>query len=185
MRYAAIPLSLAIACTANAATLEVSIADTNGSHERFMYSLDGKRQTLDLRDSNEYMAAFIDPATRKEICTTGEYRTGLMLTLKSLPPVLREVVPVVDPNAPQDLSSDDMPAPTFEPDPAAAPFNLEVIGQVSNLAALESKGSFGCGVNQKPILENRSFSETVPMFPNRTKAVVVDGTTTLMLTVRE
>ncbi len=46
---------------------------------------DGQAHELDIRDSHRYHAAFVDPATKREICRDGEYKTGLVLKLRSLP----------------------------------------------------------------------------------------------------
>ena len=64
-------------------------------------------------------------------------------------------------------------------------YKVEVVGQVSNLKGIESKEQLGCGVNMQPVIENAAFSDTSVLVAGKPKVLVVDGKTTLLLTVKE
>lgn len=138
----------------NATTLEIAVTEGRSEPQRFSYNLSSDRQTLDLRDSHRYTAAVKDVARKKEICREAEYRTGMLMTL-------REVEKVSD-----------------------TQFKIEIIGQTSTLKSLAKGDQLSCGLNQIPDIENRAFSDTSVLEMDRTKAVVVDGKTTLLLTIR-
>lgn len=146
---------LMAASNAHAATLEVAVSHDSYDLERYTYQLNGNRQTLDLRDSDRYRVAFKDTATNKMICRDAEYRTGLTMTL-------RDVEKQED-----------------------GRYKIEVIGQVSNLKSMQSQGKLDCGENMVPVIENRAFSDTSVLDVGRPKVMVIDGKTTMILTVKE
>lgn len=154
MRYKALLLLLA-AGSANAATLEVSVSQGSHQTERYTYTLNAERQTLDLRESNRYTVAVQDKVRKKEICREAEYRTGMVMTL-------REVER-----------------------PGAGQYKIEVIGQVSSLQSVEEKERLSCGTNMAPVIANSAFSDTSVIEVGKPKAMVVDGNTTLVITVKE
>lgn len=141
--------------TANAATLEVEVSQGSHVSERFTYQLTDQRQTLDLRESGRYPVAIHDKARKKDICREAEYRTGIMMTLRQVEK------------------------------PADGKYLVEVVGQVSKLNALEEKGRLDCGANVVPVIENAAFSDTSLIEVGRPKVMVVDGKTTLLLTVKD
>jgi xanthine dehydrogenase iron-sulfur cluster and FAD-binding subunit A len=144
-----------LAGTANAASLEVAVSEGGNEPLKFSYPLTNVRQTLDLRDSGRYTVAIKDKARGKEICREAEYRTGMVMTLRR--------VDSEDPGS----------------------YKVEVVGQVSSLKAIERKEQLGCGVNMQPVIENAAFSDTSVLLPGKPKVMVVDGKTTLLLTVKE
>ena len=152
MRWIALLLSMS-AMTAHAANNELSVSVASGSDEPVLYTfpIDGARHELDLRESHTYSAAFKDPATKRDICRAGEYKTGLLLKMRLLPVTENGAQPV------------------------------EVIGQVSTLAGIKDGISLPCGVNQELNITNTAFSDTVQVERKRTKVVVVDGTYAVML----
>jgi hypothetical protein len=139
----------------NAATLSVAVSQ--GSHEpvSYQYQLNDRPQTLDLRDSGRYTVAIQDQTRKKEICREAEYRTGMVMTLRQIEK------------------------------PADGQYKIEVVGQVSNLKSIEEKGQLDCGVNMVPIIENTAFSDTSVIEVGKPKVMVVDGKTTLLLTIRQ
>lgn len=141
--------------SANAATLEVEVSQGSHESERYTYRLTDERQTLDLRESGRYTVAIQDKVRKKEICREAEYRTGIMMTL-------RQVELPVD-----------------------GKYRVEVVGQVSSLKNLEEKERLDCGTNMVPVIDNAAFSDTSLIEVGRPKAMVVDGKTTLLLTVKE
>lgn len=143
------------ACSAQAATLEVAVSQGSSEPERFTYQLSDERQTLDLRDSGRYTVAIQDAVRKKQICREAEYRTGMVMTLRQV-----------------EISED-------------GHYKIEIVGQVSNLKSIEEEGRLDCGVNMKPVIENTAFSDTSVIEVGRPKAMVVDGKTTLLLTVKE
>lgn len=154
MRYTAFLLLLA-SLSANAATLEVSVAEGNQKPQKYTYTLNGERQRLDLRESHRYNVAFQDKASRKEICREAEYRTGLVVALRDVEKV------------------------------GETQYKMEVIGQLTNLDGIVNGEAISCGVNQSPSLSNRAFSDTSVLEVNKTKVLVVDRTTTLLLTIKD
>lgn len=141
--------------TANATTLEVEVSQGSHESERYTYQLTDERQTLDLRESGRYTVAVQDKVRKKEICREAEYRTGIMMTLRQVEK------------------------------PADGKYRVEVIGQVSNLKSLDEKEHLACGTNMVPVIENTAFSDTSLIEVGRPKAMVVDGKTALLLTVKE
>lgn len=141
--------------TANAATLDIAVSQ--GSHEpvTYQYKLSDQRQTLDLRDSNRYTVAVQDKARNKDICREAEYRTGMVMTMRQVE------------------------------NPAAGQYKVEVVGQVSTLKNLEQKGRLDCGVNQLPVIDNAAFSDTSIIEVGKPKVMVVDGKTTVLMTLKE
>lgn len=146
---------LIAASSANAATLEVAVSQGSHQPEHYNYQLNSDRQTLDLRDSGRYTVAVNDPARKKDICREAEYRTGMVMTLREI----------------------ERPAP--------GQYKIEVIGQVSSLQGVEEKGKLACGTNTVPIIHNSAFSDTSVIEVGKPKAMVVDGRTTLLLTIKE
>jgi xanthine dehydrogenase iron-sulfur cluster and FAD-binding subunit A len=144
-----------VAGTANAASLEVAVSQGGNEPQKFSYPLTSERQTLDLRDSGRYTVAIKDKTRGKEICREAEYRTGMVMTLRR-------------------VDGDD-------PDS----YKVEVVGQVSNLKALDRREQLACGVNMQPVIENAAFSDTSVLVAGKPKVLVVDGKTTLLLTVKE
>ncbi|KQW19981.1 MULTISPECIES: hypothetical protein [Pseudomonas] len=141
--------------SANAATLDIAVSQ--GSHEpvTYQYQLSDQRQTLDLRDANRYTVAVQDKARKKDICREAEYRTGMVMTLRQVEK------------------------------PADGQYKVEVVGQVSTLKALEEKGRLDCGVNVLPVIDNAAFSDTSIIEVGKPKVMVVDGKTTVLMTVKE
>ncbi|HHH9441210.1 TPA: hypothetical protein ACP32N_003147 [Pseudomonas aeruginosa] len=80
-----LPLLIAFSGAAAANQAEVSVIVGRNEPVVFNVPLDGELHAMDLRDSHSYSAAFTDPATKREICRDGEYKTGLVLSLRSLP----------------------------------------------------------------------------------------------------
>lgn len=149
-------LSLLFGVTSvNAATLEVAVSQ--GTHEptTYQYQLTDKRQTLDLRDSGRYTIAVHDAARKKDICREAEYRTGLVMNMRQVER------------------------------PEKGQYKVEVVGQVSTLKALQEGVHLDCGVNMQPIIENAAFSDTSVIELGKPKVLVIDGKTTLLLTVKE
>lgn len=146
-------IAVLAAGAANAATLDLTIAQGAAEPLRFSYDLNGERQTLDLRDSYRYNVAVKDERRNKEICREAEYRTGLVMTLR-------------------DLEQD-----------AEGRYVVELVGQISNLKTIKNGPIFSCGVNQDPVLQNRAFSDTSALEAGRTKVLVIDGKTTVLMTV--
>lgn len=141
--------------TASAAQLDIAVSEGAMKPQTYSYSLSGESQTLDLRDSNRYNVAFLDKGRGKEICRQAEYRTGTMLSMREL---------------------------EHEEDES---YKVEIIGQISKLLFMDEGVQLACGVNQAPKLEIRAFSETTELQADRTKVLVIDGTTTLLLTIKE
>lgn len=141
--------------SANAATLEVAVSQGSDEPESYTYQLNGERQTLDLRDSGRYTVAVEDKPRKKDICREAEYRTGMVMTIRDVEK------------------------------PAKGQYKIELVGQLSNLKALEEKGKLDCGVNMVPVIENSAFSDTSVIEVGKPKAMVVDGKTTLLLTIKE
>lgn len=139
----------------NAATLDVAVSQ--GTHEpiTYQYQLTDQRQTLDLRDSGRYTVAVRDVARKKDICREAEYRTGLVMTMRQVER------------------------------PEKGQFKVEVVGQVSTLKALQEGAHLECGVNIQPLIENAAFSDTSVIELGKPKVLVIDGKTTLLLTVKE
>lgn len=139
----------------NAATLDVAVSQ--GTHEptNYQYQLTDQRQTLDLRDSGRYTVAVHDAARKKDICREAEYRTGLVMTMRQVE------------------------------QPAKGQFKVEVVGQVSTLKSLQEGSHLECGINIQPIIENAAFSDTSVIEIGKPKVLVIDGKTTLLLTVKE
>jgi hypothetical protein len=154
MRWIALMLCLS-PLAANAATNELIVSVVAGSQAptSFKYPLDGDKHELDMRVSHRYDAAFKDTATNRDVCREGMYKTGLLLTLRSLP---------------KDESGNQQ---------------VEVIGQVSTLDGVNPGLKLKCGTNQEVMLSNKAFSDTVRIEKNRTKVVVIDGTYTVMVKV--
>jgi hypothetical protein len=143
------------ASAANAATLEVAVSQGTHEPEHYTYQLSDVRQTLDLRDSARYTVAVLDKVRGKEICREAEYRTGMVMTLRQVE------------------------------DAGPGQYKIEVVGQVSNLKGIDEKAKLDCGVNMQPIIDNTAFSDTSVIVAGRPKVLVVDGKTTLLLTVKE
>lgn len=80
-----LPLLLAFSGAAAASQAQVSVIVGTNEPESFLVPLDGQIHEMDLRDAHRYSAAFVDPATKREICRDGEYKTGLVLKMRSLP----------------------------------------------------------------------------------------------------
>lgn len=80
-----LPLLVVLSGPAVASQAQVTVIHGSNEPEVFTVQLNGKSQDLDLRESHRYHAAFVDPATKREICRDGEYKTGLVLKLRSLP----------------------------------------------------------------------------------------------------
>lgn len=141
---------------AHAASTELQVSVASGSEEpqAYNYAMDGTKYQLDMRDSHRYQAAFKDAATKRDVCREGEYKTGLLLSLRTLPKTADGSQPV------------------------------EVVGQVSNLEGVTDGQKLACGANQVVKMKNTAFSDTVQVEPNRTKVVVIDGKYTVMLKVR-
>lgn len=155
MRWIAMALCLS-PLAVNAATngLRVSVASDRAEPVSYQYPLDDDKQNLDLRASHRYDAAFKDPVTNREVCREGEYKTGLLLTLRSLP------------------KTEDGKQP------------VEVIGQVSTLDGVKPGITLKCGTNQEVSISTKAFSDTIMVEKNRTKVVVIDGTYTVMVKIR-
>ena len=157
MRLQALIMAIAAtaSCIVSAANLEVAVSQGSQEPIKFTYPLTSERQTLDLRDSGRYMVAIKDKARGKEICREAEYRTGMVMNFR----LVEDATP--------DL------------------YKVEVVGQVSSLKGMEKKEQLGCGVNMQPLIENAAFSDTSVIQAGKPKVLVVDGTTTLLLTVKE
>lgn len=155
MRWIAMLLCLS-PLVAQAATSELSVSVISGKDEPAIYNfpLDGEKHELDLRDSHSRAAAFKDEVTKREICRGAEYKTGLLLTLRSLPQA-------------EDGTN-----------------QVELIGQVSTLKGIKDGQQLKCGTNQEVSISNEAFSETILVQGERTKAVVIDGKYTVMVKVR-
>jgi len=154
MRYPALLFLLAASST-HAAMLEISVTEGGRAPEKFVYELNGERQSLDLRDSHRYSAAFKDKTTNREICREAEYRTGMMMALRDVEKV------------------------------SGSQYKIEIVGQLSTLEDMEVGEALTCGVNQIPSLVNRAFSDTSVLEIDKTKIMVVDRNVTLLLTIRE
>ncbi|WP_439126056.1 MAG: hypothetical protein ACNJA3_29585 (plasmid) [Pseudomonas rhizophila] len=154
MRWIGFMLCL-VPLVTQAATAELQVSVVSGSDEpqAYHYALDGNKYELDIRESHRYQAAFKDGATKRDVCREAQYKTGLLLSLRSLPKAADGSQPV------------------------------EVIGQVSSLVSLVDGKRFSCGQNQEVNMGNKAFSDTVQVEPNRTKVVVIDGKYTVMLKV--
>jgi hypothetical protein len=146
---------LLAAGSTNAASLEISVSQGNHEPEFFTYNLTDQPQTLDLRESERYTVAMKDIVRGKEICREAEFRSGMIISLR-----------LVD-------------------KPADGQYKVEVIGQISNLKSIDEKERLSCGVNQVPVIENLAFSDTLLVEASKTKVMVVDGTTTLLLTIKD
>ncbi|MCT8162814.1 hypothetical protein IYR97_25885 (plasmid) [Pseudomonas fulva] len=153
MRWIGFTLCLLPLVAHAAPELQVSVASGSEVPQAFKYAIDGAKYDLDLRDSHRYQAAFKDTATKRDVCREGEYKTGLLLTLRSLPKTGDGAQPV------------------------------EIIGQVSKLDGVTDGQRFSCGSNQVVKMSNQAFSDTVQVEPNRTKVVVIDGKYTVILKV--
>lgn len=154
MRFLAIFLLCATSAV-NAATLEVSVTEANQLPEKFYFDLGEERQTLDLRGSERYTAAFKDARTGSEICRDAEYRTGMMMTLRNL-----------------DMTEENH-------------YQIEIIGQLTTLGNLEKGETLACGTNEIPVLSNKAFSDTSVLEVGKTKVLIVDRQTTMLMTVKE
>lgn len=141
--------------TVNAATLEIAVSHGSHEPESYSYQLSDQRQTLDLRESTRYTVAVQDKSRKKDICREAEYRTGMVMTLRQV-----------------EMAGEGQ-------------YKVEVVGQVSNLKSLEEKGELSCGVNMVPLIENAAFSDTSLIEVGKPKVMVVDGKTTLILTVKD
>jgi len=141
--------------SANAATLEVAVSQGSQEPESYTYQLSDERQTLDLRESARYTVAVQDKARKKDICREAEYRTGMVMTLRQVE------------------------------EAGEGQYKVEVVGQVSNLKSIEEKGALSCGPNMVPLIENAAFSDTSMIEVGKPKVMVIDGKTTLLLTVKE
>jgi len=141
--------------SANAATLEVAVSQGSQEPESYTYQLSDERQTLDLRESARYTVAVQDKARKKDICREAEYRTGMVMTLRQVE------------------------------EAGEGQYKVEVVGQVSNLKSIEEKGALSCGANMVPLIENAAFSDTSMIEVGKPKVMVIDGKTTLLLTVKE
>lgn len=155
MRWIALVLCLSpLAASAAAPEMTVSVVSGSNAPKAYRYPVDGDKHELDLRAIHSYDAAFEDPATKREICREGMYKTGLLLTLRALPKT-------EDGNQP-----------------------VEVIGQVSNFDGIKPGKTLKCGTNQEVSLSTTAFSDTVQVEKDRTKVVVIDGKYTVMVKVQ-
>lgn len=155
MRWIGFMLCLApLLAQASSEDLKVSVASGANEPVAYKYSTDGSKYDLDLRVSHRYQAAFKDTATKQEVCREAEYKTGLLLKLRALPKEADGSQPI------------------------------EVIGQVSALDGISEGDRLKCGTNQVVNMSNKAFSDTVRVEPNRTKAVVIDGKYTVMLSLQ-
>lgn len=153
MRLTALALFFA-ACTANAASLEVSVTQADSAPEKFSYHLNGSKQVLDLRESKTFNAAFKDKAGR-DLCRPGLYRTGMIMTMQDV----------------EKVSDND--------------YKIEIVGQVTTLNGMKSGTKLSCGTNEEPQLNSRAFSDTTVLTVDRTKALVIDKSTTLLITLKD
>lgn len=144
----------AFALMANAATIDVSVIEGNHAPQKFTFALSDSREHVDLRSDNSYTAAFRDPATKKDICRDGVFRTGLLLTLRPIEAAEKNEAP------------------------------LEIVGMVTNLKGLVPGEALSCGTNHTPELETTDFSDTVVLKKTRTKFIVIDTKYTVLLTLR-
>lgn len=155
MRWIALVLCLSpLVASAAATEMTVSVVSGSNAPKSYKFAVDGDKHVLDLRAVHSYDAAFEDPATKREICREGMYKTGLMLTLRTLP------------------KSEDGNQP------------VEVIGQVSNFNGITPGKVLKCGTNQEVSLSTTAFSDTVKVEKDRTKVVVIDGNYTVMVKVQ-
>lgn len=149
-------LSFLLFCgSVSAATLDVTVTEKHAKPVRYSFALDGTKHKLDLRDAARYTVAVKDEVRNKEICREAEYRTGLLLSLN-------------------DISTR-----------STGEYVVEVIGQISDLSSLETTGRLSCGANQKPLINHRAFSDTSSIEPGKSKVLVIDGNTTLLLSINE
>lgn len=157
MRLQALILAVAASTSGAVTAANLEVAVSQGAQEpiKYTYLLTSEWQTLDLRDSGRYTVAIKDKARGKEICREAEYRTGMVMKLRRID------------------------------DAAPGQYKVEVVGQVSSLKGIEKKEQLGCGVNMQPLIENAAFSDPSLLEPGKPKVLVVDGTTTLLLTVKE
>ena len=147
---------LMLACgTASAATLEVTVTEKLSSPVKYSYELNGTKHKLDLRDAHRYQVAVHDEVRKKDICRDAEYRTGLMMTFND-----------VNTRSTQE-------------------YIIEVVGQISSLDEVEITDRLACGPNQAPKLVHRAFSDTSAIKPGKSKVIVIDGDTTLLLSVTD
>tara|TARA_R110002124_G_scaffold128157_10_gene288637 strand:+ start:10694 stop:11158 length:465 start_codon:yes stop_codon:yes gene_type:complete len=149
-------LTLLLAASAsNAAHLELTVSEGQTQPTTYTYPLSGDLQSLDLRSDHRYDVAIKDDVRNKEICREADYRTGMMLSLR-----------YVDPSP-------------------EGKYQIEILGQISSLSSIDVDATLSCGVNQTPTLEYLAFSETSILEIDKTKVLVIDGQTTLLLTIKE
>ena len=142
------------AFTAQAQTLEVSVIQGDNEPVKYHFPVSEHREQIDLRESHNYPVAFVDPATKREICREGFYQTGLLLTLR-----------------PIDRTKDtELP--------------LEVVGQISKLDQLKDGTSLRCGTNRTPVLSNKPFSDTLQLIQGRPKILVIDNSVTVIVSLK-
>lgn len=139
---------------AQAATLEVNVTQGGSEPKAYTYKLSDQRQALDLREPTRYTLAVHDKARGKDICREAEYKTGMLVTLKQLEKM------------------------------GEGQYKIEVVGQSSTLKTVEEGVKLSCGTNERPIIENTGFSDTSVLDVTRPKVLVIDGKTTLILTVK-
>lgn len=142
------------AFTAQAQTLEVSVIQGDSEPVKYHIPVSDHREQIDLRESHNYPVAFVDPATKREICREGVYQTGLLLTLR-----------------PIDRTKD-------------AELPLEVIGQISTLDKLQDGKALTCGTDQSPVLSNKPFSDTLQLMQGRPKILVIDNAFTVIVSLK-
>ena len=147
-------LLLSVSASVQAATLDISVAQGGSQIQEFSLDLSEERQSLDLRESHRYSVAVSDKTRGKDICREAEYLTGLMLTFKNLE--------ATD----QGLSL------------------VEVVGQQSIVEDLATTEVLSCGANQSPVIQTRAFSTTTTVEEGRPRAIVIDGDTTLLLSLK-
>lgn len=155
MRLFVLSLSLLASAAANAYQMDVSIVHGSAAPVKFSYPVNEIRQHADLRVSNEYMAAFTDPHTKKDICRAGMYQTGMLLTLE-----------------PKGAVSEDGLVP------------VEIVGQLSTLKEIKKGKTLACGTQEDVSLANKAFSDTVNLKLNKTKVVVIDTAWTVLVTLK-
>lgn len=145
---------VAAAFTAQAQTLEVSVIQGDKEPVKYHIPVSDHREHIDLRESHNYPVAFVDPATKREICREGVYQTGLLLTLRPIDRTKESELP------------------------------LEVVGQISKLEALKDGKALACGTNQNPVLSNKPFSDTLQLIPGRPKILVIDNAVTVIVSLK-
>ncbi|MGE8065175.1 hypothetical protein [Pseudomonas sp. NPDC089569] len=155
MRWIALLLCLSpLVASAEASKMTVSVVSGSNAPKSYNYPVDADKHVLDLRAIHRYDAAFEDPATKRQICREGMYKTGLLLTLRALPKTADGSQPV------------------------------EIIGQVSNFNGITPGKILKCGTNQEVSLSTTAFSDTIQVEKDRTKVVAIDGSYTIMVKVQ-